>query len=90
MDMSKLNALSTEQLRVLNRAVVGILNTRNSNEAFEKSRQFRIGQTVQFRDKKGGVRKIVIERINTKSVSGLEVGGYMTWRVHPNLLSAVL
>lgn len=89
MDMSKLSLLPTDVLREMNKAVVAILNSRRANETWDKARQFRVGQVVQFRDKKGATRKITIDRINTKSVSGIEVGGYMSWRVHPSLLSAV-
>lgn len=87
MDMSRLSSFSTEQLRNLNRAVCDEIRTRLANESYERACKFRVGQVVQFRDKQGKTRLIKVERINVKSVSGKEVGGYMNWRVHPSLIS---
>lgn len=89
---SHLNGMSNEALRSLNRMVVDVLRQRQTAEAFEKSRQFRIGQMVKFSDKYGRPVTMRIERINTKTVSGVVecpiTKRKTNWRVHPSFLSA--
>lgn len=93
--LAQLNAMNEEDLRRLNSMVVGVIRDKSANKAWESARRFIIGQTVQFRDKQGRLRKMTIDRINTKSISGTETeanpitGRRGTWRVHPELLSAV-
>ncbi len=89
MDTSKLNSLTTGQLRMINNAICDLLRSRSASESFEKTRKFQIGQNVQFQDKKGITRKINIDRVNMKSVSGIEIGGFAKWRVHPSFISAL-
>lgn len=93
MDMSRLNSMSTESLRQLNNMVVGVLRQRSAQEAFDQGRQFRIGQMVKFKDRYGRPVTMQIERINTKTISGIArdavTGRKTNWRVHPSFLSPV-
>jgi 23S rRNA-/tRNA-specific pseudouridylate synthase len=93
MDMSALNGMSTEALRQLNQMVVGVLRQRYAQQSWEKARNFSVGQMVQFKDKYGRPVTMRVERINTKTVSGVatnpETGRKTNWRVAPSYLSAV-
>lgn len=94
-DFTVLNSMTTEELRSLNSRVVAMIRDRQDREAWRKARSFAPGQIVQFKDKLGYVRKMRVQRVNVKTVSGFELdsGGspmlFKQWRVSPQFLTAV-
>lgn len=92
--LEKLSALTTEQLLELNKAVVGMIRQRQTQQQVQAGRRFNVGDQAMFRDKMGRMVTIEVNRINTKSVSGCEVVGgvvnrHRTWRVAPTFLIPV-
>jgi hypothetical protein len=93
MDLSKLNALSTDTLRDMNNAIVSILRHRQTQTQVAAGSKFRIGQRAMFVSKYGQLVHVVIDKINAKSINCTQVdakGDRMrnTWRVAPSLLKS--
>lgn len=87
MDLNVLNKISTEGLKKMQAHIEAVLASRLDTT-------LRIGRLATFEDsREGTTRTIVIERINGKSVSGVETGSSvkpgMKWRVSKTLLKVV-
>lgn len=78
MELSSLERLSTSTLRKMQEAIKDILAARLDTDP-------RPGRLATFDDGQGNVRSISIERVNPKTVSGVELGSSLTpgkrWRV---------
>jgi hypothetical protein len=91
MDLSKLNALSTDTLRDMNAAICQIIRHRQTQVQLAAGSKFRIGQRAMFVSKYGHLVNVVIDKINAKSINCTEVDAsgkrlMKTWRVSPSLL----
>ena len=89
MDLSKLEMMGSDTLQAIRDKCVEVLAARRENS-------LRRGATAWFIDSKGVKRTMLIERINSKTVSGREIDpitrqyiGSATWRVTPALLNVV-
>ena len=85
---SEILSFNTDELRELNRKIVAELKKRNRQETREKVANFKVGQKVKFKDRKGLAHMGVVKKINIKTVS-VDEGGFQGWKVHPNFLTAV-
>lgn len=83
MDTSKLAMVSTENLMEMQKTIETILDSRLDTEP-------RRGRTATFVGSDGLNRTIIIERINGKTVSGVELAGSVKpgskWRVGKSVL----
>lgn len=68
----ELDTLDTEQLRNLNRVIVGMLRDRAAMRQAEAGRAFKIGDIACF-DLRGRIIRFRVERINMQSLSGPQV-----------------
>ena len=93
MDFSKLNALSTDTLRAMNSHIVGLIRQRQTLEQMRAGAKLVIGGQATFVKKGGGRARIVIDKINAKTVVGRELNPDGTvranWKVSPTLLTPV-
>lgn len=81
-----IDKLSREELLELNHRIVERLKYLASREALELSKQFKVGEIVEFRGGKNMVRGVII-RINRKTMSIKTSEGQ--WNVHPQFLKKV-
>lgn len=93
MDLSKLNALSSDTLRDMNRHICALLRQRATQQQFEAGNRLKVGQKVKFASKGRWITGIV-DKINVKTanLTELDANGartFKTWRVSPSLLSPV-
>lgn len=86
MNLEVLNKVSTDGLLALKARVETILASRLDNT-------LRIGRRATFKDGEGDERILVIERVNGKSVSGVEDGKSLRpgtkWRVSKAMLTVL-
>lgn len=89
MDLSKLEQMTTDALRAIRDKCDAVLTTRVDN-------QLRSGSIASFRDRDGSTRYLRVNRVNDKSVSGVECdpktfGAISTtrWRVGRSLLTVI-
>lgn len=83
--------MNLEQLRSVNRQLVGEINHRHAQASAKAAARFKIGDLIEFTDDRRG-RKVraTVERINAKSLSVREFHPpNMPWRVSPNLCRLV-
>lgn len=83
--------MNLEQLREVNRIVVGAINGHHAARAQAAAARFKIGDLIEFTDDKRH-RKVRarVNRINQKTLGCTEVDGLrMNWRVSPNLARLV-
>jgi hypothetical protein len=93
MDLTKLNALSTDTLRDMNHHICSLLRQRATQAQFEAGNRLRVGQKVTFKGK-GRLVTAIVDKINVKTANVTEVDAsgrrlLMTWRVSPSLLTPV-
>lgn len=81
-----IDTLSREELVDLNRRILERLKYLAARETLEVSRRFRVGDLVEFQDKKSVIQGIVI-RINQKTLSIKTKEGQ--WNVPPQFLKKV-
>jgi len=89
MDLSKLELMTTDALRAIRDKCEAVLTTRVDN-------QLRSGSIASFKDRDGSIRYLRVNRVNGKSVSGVECdpttyGAISTtrWRVGRSLLTVI-
>jgi hypothetical protein len=93
MDLSKLNALSTETLRDMNTHIVSVLRYRQSQKQMEAGSRLRIGGKAWFVNRNGRKVMVVVDKINVKTANCTEIGPdgnqleTAKWRVAPSLLT---
>jgi hypothetical protein len=89
--------LNLEQLREVNRLACARINELHRVKAHEALRKFAVGDLVEFTsDKLARKVRMRVDRINGKSLSGLEVGAGLPsdriggkWRASPHLCRLV-
>jgi hypothetical protein len=82
--------LTVDELRDLNSYVVAKVNEYSRKRQIEASKQFRIGDIISFRAKKRFKPVIItVERINPKTLSGMEIDSTIRWNVNPTLCKKV-
>jgi hypothetical protein len=93
MDLSKLNALSTDTLRDMNNHIVSLLRHRQAQKQMEAGSRLRIGGNATFVNRAGRKVTVVVDKINVKSANCTEIGPdgkrleTAKWRVAPSLLT---
>ena len=89
MDLSKLEALSSETLQAVRDKCIEVLKVR-------VGAAIRVGAIAWFNDSAGKKRYIKIKRVNGKTISGVEWDNEfskelpMRWKVSPMMLNVVL
>jgi hypothetical protein len=79
--------LDEATLRQFNQVLVAQINASTRARQAAATRSFNVGQVVKFNDRGGVERKMRIDRINVKTVSGVDLSSGMNWRVSPSFLS---
>lgn len=74
--------LTIDEARELSRA----LNAAVTRLQHDAKRELRIGQTVSFRTRDGGIVYGTVKRFLTKNVEIIDNGTGMRWRVSPSLV----
>lgn len=89
MDLTKLESMSSEALQAIRDKCVEVLVSRQKNT-------LRRGATAWFLDRDGHKRTVIVERINSKTVSGYEIDpttrarvNTINWRISPALLNVI-
>jgi hypothetical protein len=85
MTSAQLAALTTDQLRELNRLTATILKGRAREARFN----FRVGDRVEFTGRSGGVVRGTVDNIGPRNVMVKADDGWTRWRVGPSLLRHV-
>ena len=81
-----LNALSDDELRMLNQEIVARLNQRIERRLRQAVLQFEVGQSVEFDGPDGRVVRGSVKRVNQKTITITTPGGL--WRVSPRFVRA--
>jgi hypothetical protein len=88
---ASMDKMTIEDLRALNRLTVSKINERNEQSARVSMAKFYVGDLVDFTNSRdGGVVRLRVERLNTKTLTGKELDGARRgWRVSPGLCRLV-
>lgn len=87
-----LGLLSEAELRTLNTAVCERIRAANRAKTQEQMSAFYVGDLVEFHDRTGECVRVRVERLNVKTMSGVEIDGPRkgrNWRVHPSFCRLV-
>lgn len=94
--LKQIPTLTDQELRMLNNAIVGQIRHAANLKQIAAGSKFGIGQNVKFTDKRGRTVVISIEKINAKSIKGVELTPdgrierfAQRWTVSPSLCSAI-
>ncbi len=93
MDLSKLDALSTQTLRDMNRHIVSVLRLRQAHSQVEAGSRLRINGKATFVNRNGRTVHVIVDKINVKTANCTEIGPdgkrleTAKWRVAPSLLT---
>ena len=85
-----LNALSRDELVLVNRMAVQRVKLMDELNRFAANSQFYPGQRVEWKDQQGLLRRGVIIRVNTKTISIKEDGDLEgMWKVSASILARI-
>jgi post-segregation antitoxin (ccd killing protein) len=83
----KLRELSVDTLRALNTAVCAELRHRSARRQREAMAEYRVGEEVEFDDKRGRPTRATVLAFNRKTMTIREVGNPLQrWRISPTLV----
>lgn len=88
--LKSIQNMSTEELLSINKALCATIKLRNAMKQIAAGSEFKVGDKVQFNQKRGGCVEIEITGFNRArtSAKGFESGNKMrTWTVSCNLLT---
>jgi hypothetical protein len=85
--ISQINALSREELTVLNKHIVKRSKSLDNASRAEAMAQFNPGDLVSFIDKRGSPRQAIVMRTNIKTVSLTTIDDDERWNVAPEILT---
>lgn len=84
--MGQLEVFDEEKLREWNREIIREIKRRDGQKCFESSKQYRVGDKIEWRDKYGHWTPGTIERVNPKSVSLKANERGQRWKIHYSFL----
>jgi hypothetical protein len=81
MNYSELNALSIEELQMLNRQVVDMVKMKRKNMAMEKKLELQVGMQVRVNHPKLKGSVLVVNKIRTTKASLSVLNGFASYNV---------
>ena len=84
--MGQLEVFDEDKLREWNKLIIREIKGRDDQKCYESSRQYRVGDKVEWRNRQGQWVLGTIERINPKSISLEADERGQRWKVHYSFL----
>lgn len=86
-DLKVLKAMSTDELRVVNKAIIALVNGRQREACVKAAQSVTVGQRVKFAGKYGSILAGTVTKVKVKMVE-VDCGIQGKWNVAGTLLKA--